>query len=151
MPRISQDKTQERHAFLLDLFREQPDITPREALASFKERFDATISPKILHQLRNQARNGASHSESHEPTPPETDESHEVASPPNGASAAVEASAAPRSKGKGARQRSVFVDGPKEHLVFLERILQQLHEAGATNVRIDHSTERWMVLQVDAK
>jgi hypothetical protein len=57
----------------------------------------------------------------------------------------------PKGKVKGARQRNLFIDAPREQLAFLERIIQQLQEAGASNVRIDHSTDRWMVLVVDAK
>ncbi|HYO57343.1 hypothetical protein [Archangium sp.] len=35
MARISQDQVQERHAFLLDLFRNQPDISRGEAIDAY--------------------------------------------------------------------------------------------------------------------
>ena len=38
-----------------------------------------------------------------------------------------------------------------EQLQFLERVVQQLQESGASNVKIDHATDRWMVLTVDTK
>lgn len=153
MPRISQDQTKERHAFLLELFQQQPELTPKEALASFRERFDATISPKILNQLREQARSESSHQAAdQEPSQLEMGDGEEAGSRLNGSSgAAATAQLTQRSKGKGARQKNVFIDGSREHLAFLEKIVRQLQEAGATNVRIDHATDRWMVLQVDAK
>ena len=63
----------------------------------------------------------------------------------------ISAQPAKAPKPKGGKQKNVFVDAPKEQLVFLESIVQQLQAAGAANVRIDHSTDRWMVLVVDAK
>jgi len=162
MPRISQDQAQERHAFLLDLFRRQPDISSKEAMTSYKEKFGQALNPKTLNELRDQAeaeREGNGFAE-----PAETDtenEAEEAAAEPapvEDAAARLKAAAnpdatqpAPKPKAKAKGSRNVFVDAPKEHLEFLERIVQQLQEAGAANVRIDHSTERWMVLVVDAK
>jgi hypothetical protein len=159
MPRISQDQTQERHAFLLDLFRAQPDITRQDAMDAYKEKFGATINLKTLNQLREDAQkdpDGAAEPEADESTHDE--EEGEKASGEDAASrlkAAADASAQPAPKAKpakgGSKQKNVFVDAPKEHLDFLQRIVGQLQEAGATNVRIDHSTDRWMVVVVDAK
>ncbi|HEX8536485.1 MAG TPA: hypothetical protein VF664_03415, partial [Cystobacter sp.] len=53
--------------------------------------------------------------------------------------------------GKGPGVKNVFVDATQEQLQFLERVVHQLQEAGASNIRIDHGTERWMVLTVDSK
>ncbi|HLL84851.1 MAG TPA: hypothetical protein VK420_19435 [Longimicrobium sp.] len=154
MPRISQDQTQERHEYLLELFRNQPDLSSKEALNSFKGKFGATISPKTLNELREQAQGGLD-------TAGGDEEPAEVEAPTATQEAAsrMQASFVPdhissqpkAAKAKGARQKNVFVDASKEQLVFLERIVQQLQEAGASNVRIDHSTDRWMVLVVDAK
>jgi hypothetical protein len=157
MPRISQDQTQERHAFLLELFREQPDITRQDAMDAYKEKFGATINLKTLNQLREDAQKDVSGS-TQEPAEASHEEETEEPSNEDAASrlkAAAETSAQPAPKAakpaKGGKQKNVFVDAPKEHLDFLQRIVGQLQEAGATNVRIDHSTDRWMVVVVDAK
>ena len=47
--------------------------------------------------------------------------------------------------------KNVFVDASHEQLQFLERVVQQLQEAGAHNLRIDYGTDRWMVLTVESK
>jgi hypothetical protein len=150
MPRIAQAQIQERNTFLLELIRSQPDISREEAAERFEEKFDATLNPKTFHQLREQVRQQGP---AEEPAREEHDAADEDSAAPvrapeagNGASAQQ-----PKAKAKGARQKNVFVDASKEQLVFLERIVQQLQEAGASNVRIDHSTDRWMVLVVDAK
>ncbi|QSQ24157.1 hypothetical protein JY651_04070 [Pyxidicoccus parkwayensis] len=162
MPRTSQEQTQERHAYLLDLFRNQPNVSTKEALESFKAKFGAAINLKTFNQLREQAEEEA---ESAAPAPvaeePEVEAAPEppaedtasnlkaAASPDalNGAAAAP----AKKPKAKGNGSKHIFVDAPKEHLTFLEGIVAQLQEAGAANVRIDHSTDRWTVLVVDAK
>jgi hypothetical protein len=157
MPRIAQAQLQERNTFLLELIRSQPDITRQEAQERFEDRFDATLSPKAFQQIREQAlaaRTGpAAEERSREEAEP-TDSDSEPHSRP--AASAPEsgngASAQPaKAKAKGGKQRSLFVEAPREQLVFLERTIQQLQEAGATNVRVEHSTERWMVLAVDAR
>jgi hypothetical protein len=157
MPRISQAQTQERSAFLLELIRSQPDISRQEAQERFEEKFDSTLNPKTFQQLREQVQQERTSPAAEEPSHDEHDTAEEDSStqfkpafsapePGNGVSAQPA-----KAKAKGARQRNVFVDASKEQLVFLERIIQQLQEAGASNVRIDHSTDRWMVLVVDAK
>ncbi|MFP2908707.1 hypothetical protein ACLESD_27390 [Pyxidicoccus sp. 3LFB2] len=160
MPRTSQEQTQERHAYLLELFRQQPDINTKDALESFKSKFGAAINMKTFNQLREQAEEEAEASAS----TPEADEPESAPEPAsedpaarlkaaathealNGAAGAP----AKKPKAKGTGTKNIFVDAPKENLTFLEGIVQQLQEAGATNVRIDHSTDRWMVLVVDAK
>jgi hypothetical protein len=160
MPRISQAQTQERNAFLLELIRSQPDISRQEAQERFEEKFEATLTPKMFQQLREQVQQERISPAAEEPSHDERDERdaadedssmrfRPAASAPeqgNGASAQPA-----KAKAKGARQKNIFVDASKEQLVFLERIVQQLQEAGASNVRIDHVTDRWMVLVVDAK
>lgn len=157
MPRISQAQTQERNAFLLELIRSQPDISRQEAQERFEEKFDSTLNPKTFHQLREQVQQERTSPAAEEPSRDEHDTAEEDSStrfkpeasapePSNGVSAQPA-----KAKAKGARQKNVFVDASKEQLVFLEGIIQQLQEAGASNVRIDHSTDRWMVLVVDAK
>ncbi|WP_164020980.1 hypothetical protein [Pyxidicoccus trucidator] len=160
MPRTSQEQTQERHAYLLELFRQQPDINTKEALESFKSKFGAAINMKTFNQLREQAEEEAESSAS----PPEAEEPESAPEPASDdpaarlkAAAVSEglngAAGAPskKPKAKGTGSKNIFVDAPKENLTFLEGIVQQLQEAGATNVRIDHSTDRWLVLVVDAK
>jgi len=166
MPRISQDQTQERHAFLLDLFRRQPDISSKEAMTGYKDKFGQALNPKTLNELRDQAEAERNAREDAEPSLPEDHDSHndaetagldhpasEDAAARLKAAANPESSAlpAPKPKAKGKGARNIFVDAPKEHLEFLERIIQQLQEAGASNLRVDHSTDRWLVLVVDAK
>jgi hypothetical protein len=159
MPRISQAQTQERSAFLLELIREQPDISRQEAQERFEEKFDATLNPKTFQQLREQVKAESTRPPAEEPSRDEHDSSD---SDEDGAAQGKPAASTPelfngasaqpiKAKAKGARQRNVFVDASKEQLLFLERIVQQLQEAGASNVHIDHSTDRWMVLVVDAK
>lgn len=156
MARISQVQTQERNTFLLELIRSQPDITRQEAQERFEEKFDATLNPKSFQQLREQVSADRLSAPAEEPSREDfepaggdsTDRLKSEAGAPEGANGAAQPA---KAKAKSGRQRNVFVDAPKEQLVFLERIVQQLQEAGATNLRIDHSTERWMVLVVDAK
>lgn len=167
MPRTSQEQSQERHAFLLDLFRTQPDLSRQDALESYKDRFGATINLRTFNELRDQAKKelvaspaAPAHPAPKEPVEVEVqDERSEVTT--EDASALLKAAAVPellngsapakKPKAKGPGSRNVFVDAPQEHLQFLERIVQQLQEAGASNVRIDHGTDRWMVLVVDSK
>jgi hypothetical protein len=157
MPRISQAQTQERNAFLLELIRSQPDISRQEAQERFEEKFDSTLNPKTFQQLREQVQQERTSPAAEEPSHDEHETAEEDSSPRfTPAASAPEPSNGistqpAKAKAKGARQKNVFVDASKEQLVFLERIIQQLQEAGASNVRIDHSTDRWMVLVVDAK
>ncbi|MFY1829691.1 hypothetical protein ACN47A_27495 [Myxococcus fulvus] len=161
MPRTSQEQTQERHAFLLTLFRQQPDISSKDALESFKTKFGATINLKTFNQLRAEAEEevAATAPVAEEPEA-EVDSAPEPAA--DDAAAQLKAAANPEAlngaaapakkpKAKGSGSKNIFVDAPKEHLTFLEGIVQQLQEAGAANVRIDYSTDRWMVLVVDPK
>lgn len=159
MPRISQAQTQERNAFLLELIRSQPDISRQEAQERFEEKFDSTLNPKTFQQLREQVQQERTSPAAEEPSHDEHDTAEAEEDSANRFKPAASApepgngiSAQPaKAKAKGARQKNVFVDASREQLVFLERIIQQLQEAGASNVRIDHSTDRWMVLVVDAK
>ncbi|MBN8231251.1 hypothetical protein JYK02_27405 [Corallococcus macrosporus] len=166
MPRTSQEQSQERHAFLLDLFRTQPDLSRQDALESFKDRFGATINLRTFNELRDQAKKElASQPAAPVSAPKEEqdvdvqDERSEVTSEDAGtllkAAAAPElhsgAAPAKKPKAKGPGSRNVFVDASAEQLQFLERVIGQLQEAGAANVRIDHATDRWMVLVVDSK
>jgi hypothetical protein len=151
---------EERQAFLHELIRNQPDISRQEAQDRFEEKFDATLNPKLFQQVREQVekeqsepppRMGAPAGDESEPSN-EEDADAAPSKPSLGAAEGANGAAQPaKAKSKGGRQRNVFVDASKEQLVFLERIVQQLQEAGASNVRIDHSTDRWMVLVVDAK
>ncbi|MCK8497337.1 hypothetical protein [Myxococcus fulvus] len=162
MPRTSQEQTQERHAFLLTLFRQQPDISSKDALESFKTKFGATINLKTFNQLRAEAEEEvaaaapvvaeepeAEVDSAPEPTVDDAALQLKAAASPEALNGAAAPAKKPKAKGNG--PKNVFVDAPKEHLTFLEGIVQQLQEAGAANVRIDHSTDRWMVLVVDAK
>jgi uncharacterized protein YlxW (UPF0749 family) len=165
MPRISQDQTQERHAFLLDLFRSQPDVSRQEALDTFKEKFGSTINLKTLNELREQAQSEQSSvREADEPSSDDNEEENEA--PAEDAASRLKAAATGNEGGnglaqpaapkaakpaKGGKQKNVFVDASKEQLDFLQRIVGQLQEAGASNIRIDHATDRWMVVVVDAK
>jgi hypothetical protein len=156
MARISQAQTQERNTFLLELIRSQPDITRQEAQERFEEKFDATLNPKSFQQLREQVIEERMSGSAEEPVREEPEASNAEDAAARSAASASEptngSSAQPaKAKAKGGKQKNLFVDAPKEQLVFLERIVQQLQEAGASNVRIDHSTDRWMVLTVDAK
>ena len=156
MARISQAQTQERNTFLLELIRSQPDITRQEAQERFEEKFSSTLNPKSFQQLREQVMeermNGAAEEPSREEPEAKNGEDTAAAASGNGVEHPNGSSAQPaKAKAKGGKQKNLFVDASKEQLVFLERIVQQLQEAGASNVRIDHSTDRWMVLTVDAK
>lgn len=155
MPRIPQAQIEERNAFLLELIRNQPDISRQEAQERFEEKFDATLNPKTFQQLLEQVEQEPRAA----PAAEEPSQEDSDSKPSNGAAEAAAgngngAGAQPakvKPKAKGAGQKNVFVDASKEQLVFLEQIVQQLQAAGASNVRIDHSTDRWMVLVVDAK
>ena len=151
MARISQAQTQERNTFLLELIRSQPDITRQEAQERFDEKFNATLNPKSFQELREQVMEERMNGAAEEPEA--KSEEPASAAQSNGAEHSNGASAQPAKAkaSKGGKQKNLFIDAPREQLVFLERIVQQLQEAGASNVRIDHSTDRWMVLTVDAK
>lgn len=165
MARISQEQTQERHAFLLDLFRSQPELSRQEAMDAFKEKFGSSINLKTLTEIRDQAQ--AEERADEETEEADEESSHEESEPAANAASNLKAAAEggretgngvaaqpaskPAKPAKGAKQKNVFVDAPKEHLDFLQGIVTQLQEAGAANVRIDHATDRWMVLVVDAK
>jgi hypothetical protein len=163
-----QDQTQERQAFLLELFRQQPEISRQDASDSYKEKFGSPLPPRLFNQMKEQVQEElASAAEAEEVEEvEETEDAAEVtvedaaqqlkaAASPDAATDAANGTAAQPAKaakpkaGKGAKL--VFIDAPKENLEFLGRIVSQLQEAGAANVRVDHSTERWMVLVVDGK
>jgi hypothetical protein len=161
MPRISQDQTQERHTFLLELFRQQPDIGRQEALDAFKERFGATLNAKTFSELRERALAEREHPARGEESG-SAEAEHRAEAPVEEAAARLRMAAQPelpggaaqpakKPKAKGVGPRNVFIDAPAEYLQFLERVVGQLQEAGATNVRIDYGTERWMVLSVEPK
>ncbi|MBF5042904.1 hypothetical protein FGE12_10940 [Aggregicoccus sp. 17bor-14] len=153
MARISQDQTQERHAYVLELFREQPELSRADALAAYKARFGASLNPKTLNELREQAQAEAANG----PTGASADDvvAALTRSADAGAASSSAASPAPAPKApkaaKGAKVKNLFIDAAPEQLQFLEQIVGQLQEAGATNVRVDHATERWMVLAVETK
>ena len=159
MARISQDQAQERHAFLLDLFRNQPDISRNEAMDVYKDKFGASLNAKTFNELREQA---LSEVESQEEKAAESASETEAAVEDTGSklkavavneltngAGAQQAAKKPKAKGPGAK--NVFVDATPEQLQFLERVVQQLQESGANNVKIDYATDRWMVLTVDSK
>jgi uncharacterized membrane protein YfhO len=157
MARISNDQAQERHAFLLELFRNQPDISRNEAMDAYKDKFGASLNAKTFNELREQAlRDAESTEEKAEESSTETEAPVDDAasrlkalasSEQNGASA--QPAKKPKAKGPGAK--NIFVDATPEQLQFLERVVQQLQESGANNVKIDYATDRWMVLTVDSK
>ncbi|ADO68311.1 hypothetical protein [Stigmatella aurantiaca] len=158
MPRISNAQIQERNTFLLELIRSQPDISRDEARERFDEKFGATLNPKLFQELREQVleeRMGAAPVQEPVREEPPEEVPEEEAAPLKTSVGAFDGNGASgqpaKAKVKGKGQKNLFVDAPKEQLVFLERIVQQLQEAGASNVRIDHSTDRWMVLVVDPK
>ncbi|MFY0527186.1 hypothetical protein ACN28I_29930 [Archangium gephyra] len=158
MARISQDQAQERHAFLLDLFRNQPDISRNEAMDAYKDKFGASLNAKTFNELREQALRDAENEEKAEEnvseaeeTPVEETKQRVVAAAPDLTNGAGAPSAAKKPKAKGVGTKNVFVDATQEQLQFLEKVLIQLQDSGANNVRIDHSTDRWMVLTVESK
>ena len=154
MARISNDQAQERQTFLLELFRSQPDISRNEAIDAYKEKFGAALNAKTFNELREQAQREAAKAEE-SVTETETEESSDDAASRLKAVASPELSAgaqpAKKPKAKGVGPKNVFVDATQEQLQFLERVVQQLQEAGAANLKIDYSTERWMVLAVESK
>ncbi|WP_375769325.1 hypothetical protein NR798_00155 [Archangium gephyra] len=158
MARISQDQAQERHAFLLDLFRNQPDISRNEAMDAYKDKFGASLNAKTFNELREQALRDAENEEKAEESVSEAEETpvdemkqRVVAAAPSLTTEASTPAAAKKPKAKGVGARNVFVDATQEQLQFLEKVLIQLQDSGANNVRIDHATDRWMVLTVDSK
>ncbi|WNG53357.1 hypothetical protein F0U59_00115 [Archangium gephyra] len=157
MARISQDQAQERHAFLLDLFRNQPDISRNEAMDAYKDKFGASLNAKTFNELREQALREAESVEKEEESVSEPEETaveekqRVVAAAPVLTNDANAPAAAKKPKAKGPGSKNVFVDATQEQLQFLEKVLIQLQDSGANNVRIDHSTDRWMVLTVDSK
>ena len=157
MARISQDQAQERHAFLLDLFRNQPDISRNEAMDAYKDKFGASLNAKTFNELREQALREAESEKAEESvneveeTAVEETKQRVVAAAPALTNDAGMPAAAKKPKAKGPGAKNVFVDATQEQLQFLEKVLIQLQDSGANNVRIDHSTDRWMVLTVDSK
>jgi H2-forming N5,N10-methylenetetrahydromethanopterin dehydrogenase-like enzyme len=158
MARISQDQVQERQAFLLELFRNQPDISRNEAMDEYKTKFGATLNAKTFNELREKAQNQVVEVEKVEEreTESETSADDVVARLKTVASAEQTNGvggqpAAKKPKAKVAGAKNVFVDATPEQLQFLERVVQQLQESGASNVKIDYATDRWMVLTVDTK
>ncbi len=164
MARISQDQVQERHTFLLELFRNQPELSRQEAMEAYKDRFGASLNAKTFNELREQAQRDVEgpreeeekadeESESSEHESPMADTAsrlREVAAPELMSSASPQPAKKPKAK-SGAGPKNVFVDATAEQLQFLERVVMQLQEAGAHNVKIDYATDRWMVLAVDGK
>ena len=137
MARISQDQAQERHAFLLDLFRNQPDISRNEAMDAYKDKFGASLNAKTFNELREQALREADSAEKAEESVSEPEETPVEETKQRVAAAAPELTNGAAAKGVGAK--NVFVDATPEQLQFLERVLVQLQGSGANNLRIDQS------------
>jgi len=155
MARISQDQVQERQAFLLELFRNQPDISRNEAMDEYKSKFGAALNAKTFNELREKAQSQVV-VEKVEERETESETSVEDTATMLKAVATSEQTnggqpAAKKPKAKVAGAKNVFVDATPEQLQFLERVVQQLQDSGANNVKIDYATDRWMVLTVDAK
>ncbi len=153
MPRISQDQAQERQTYLLELFRQQPDISRQEAMDAYKEKFGASISPKTFNELREQAQQDADEAPTR-PEPVSVVAEEDAASRLKSAALPEPGAAgqpAKKPKAKAGGPKNVFIDASPEQLQFLDRVLGQLQEAGATNLHIDHATERWMVVAVESK
>lgn len=147
MARTTQDQTQERHAFVVELFQKQPELSRADAQEAFRDRFGAAINPRTLNQLREQALETLQQEEQAEE--PAAEETVDAAA---ALKAAADTQAAPKAKAPKAKgPRSVFVDAPREQLVFLEQVVAQLQAAGLANLRVDHATDRWMVLAVEPK
>jgi hypothetical protein len=152
MARISQDQTQERHAYVLELFREQPELSRADALAAYKARFGAALNPKTLNELREQAQNSAGQGASADDVVAALTRTADAGASATSSTQASSSNGSSKPKAaKGARVKNVFIDAAPEQLQFLEQIVSQLQEAGASNVRVDHATERWMVLTVESK
>jgi hypothetical protein len=149
MARVSQEQTQERHAYVIELFREQPELSRADALAAYKARFGAALNPKTLNELREQAQTGGQGASADDVVAALSRSADAGAA----SSSAAAAASTPKPKAaKGAKGvKNVFIDASAEQLQFLESVLAQLQEAGATNLRVDHATERWMVLAVESK
>ncbi len=157
MARISQDQVQERQSFLLELFRNQPDISRNEAMDEYKSKFGATLNAKTFNELREKAQSQVA-GEKVEERETESETSVEDTATMLKTVATSEQTngvggqpAAKKPKAKVAGAKNVFVDATPEQLQFLERVVQQLQDSGANNVKIDYATDRWMVLTVDAK
>ena len=154
MPRISQDQAQERQAYLLELFRQQPDISRQEAMDAYKEKFGASISPKTFNELPEQAQQDSDEAPTRPDPVPVMMAEEDAASRLKSAALPEPGAAgqpAKKPKAKTGGPKNVFIDASPEQLQFLERVLGQLQEAGATNLHIDHATERWMVIAVESK
>ncbi|MGA9525417.1 MAG: hypothetical protein WBV82_28415 [Myxococcaceae bacterium] len=156
------DTTEERNTFLLELFRRQPDLKSSEAQERFKAKFGSAAGSRVLNQLREQAQAEAEaeaevEAEADEQLSPEptSEDAAQLLQSAVLASAESQGVNAPAPKSgksaKGQRLKHVFIEAPKEQLEFLERVVVQLQEAGVTNFRIDHGTERWMVFAVESK
>ena len=140
---------QEKNDFVLALYRQQPELSRSEAMEAFREKFGAPINPRTLNQLREEALASAP---APAPTAPAA-EVVEVEAAADEAPAKSETNGAgpgrkPKAKGGG---KNIFLEATPEQLTFLQGVLEKLQEAGAANVRIDHATDRWMVVVVDAK
>lgn len=151
------DTTEERNTFVLELLRAQPEMKSGDIQEKLKSKFGATVSSRVLNQLREQAQaeaEAAAEAEANTETQPEPlfeDAAGLLkasATESQGTSAPAQRSAR---AGKGARVKHVFIEAPKEQLEFLERVVAQLQEAGVANLRVDHGTDRWLVFSVDAK
>ncbi len=151
------ETTEERNTFLLELFRRQPDLKSSEAQERFKAKFGTAASSRVLNQLRDQAQAEADEAEADVQLTPEptSEDAAQLLHSAVLAEAEAQGVSAPAPKSgksaKGQRLKHVFIEGPKEQLEFLERVVAQLQEAGVTNVRIDHGTERWLVFAVESK
>jgi len=145
------ETTEERNTFVLELLRSQPEIKSADVQEKLKSKFGATVSSKVLNQLRDQvqAETESDDDAAAEPKPePAFEDAAQLRKEPAETQAPAQKSAR---AGKGARVKHIFIEAPKEQLEFLERVVVQLQEAGVTNLRIDHDTDRWMVFSVEGK
>ncbi len=156
------DTTEERNTFLLELFRRQPDLKSAEAQERFKAKFGTAANTRLLNQLRDQAEAQAeadadadADAEAQLSSESSNEDAAQLLQSAVLVSAETQGNTAPAPKSgkaaKGKGLKHVFIEAPKEQLEFLERVVVQLQEAGVTNLKVDHGTERWLVFAVESK
>lgn len=125
MPRISKGSSDEREAFMLEIFKKNPSLSVGKANEEFKKKFGSMLRNKRAYELRRVASTGTT-------VDPNTAKRPVAANGHRPVTAAREPSG-------GADRPAALITGSPDQIAFLKTALDQLWQDGLVGVKVDHT------------
>lgn len=154
MPRIKQSDAEERENFMLSYFKANPHHSIAKANAKLEEKFGSRMRALRSYQLRDVARKGLG-----SPPPGGRGMKPQIIKAPK----AAKASAPPPAKRPATTEfrarkvskaeapsngsRIVVIEGTPDNMEFFRSAIETLSEAGLIDIKVDHSTESYVVIR----